>query len=182
MSEKFYRPGLTFKSRASACQFIIRPKVVNYGPDGLTPVSEMRELLAEFAVHRPEYTYIDSDGMTQVASDISGHFFDLDAQAEQKGWTDEEKEVAANRLLTYGPQSGGEFWLHTKAPAAKPWPKYDDAHWDQIPVLAEQLGLVAEALEYEKENKARKSVVAKLSELLTAPPAEDSGVEELAAA
>lgn len=166
MSEKFYRPGLVFYSPFSAYQYIVRPLVKQYGPDGLTEIGEIRELLAEFATHRGEYRYEDADGNTQVAADIAGHFFNLDAQAEQKGWTDEEKEYVANRLLKACTQYPGEISLHTKAPVARPWPKYDETHHNSIPTLAEQLGLVAEALSYEQENKNRESVIEKLTELL----------------
>src|SRR5262249_1405265 len=150
--------------------------------DGVTPVSELRELTAEFAMHRGEFQYTDIDGLTQTGADIAGHYFDLDGQAAQKGWTDEEKELVANRLLRAGGQFPGELRLHTKAPAVKPWPKYDEAHHNQVPVLAEQLGLVAEALAYERENKNRGSVVEKLEELLTQVPAASEQVEELSAA
>lgn len=166
MSEKFYRRGLIFTSPFSMYQYIVRPKVVNYGPDGVTPISELRELLAEFGVSRGEFKYEDVDGNLQTGVDISGHCFDLDAQGEQKGWTDEEKEYVANRLLRATTTAPGEIQLYSKAPAAKPWPKYDEAHHNQIPVLADQLGLVAESLVYERENKNRESVIAKLEELL----------------
>lgn len=182
MSETFYRPGLVFHSPFSAYQYVVRPKVTNYGPDGITPVSEIRELLAEFATHRGEYTYTDHDGLTQVAADIAGHFFDLDSQAEQKSWTDQEKELVANRLLKATEKFPGEIQLYTKKPAAKPWPKYDDAHHNTIPVLADQLGLVAEALLYERENKNRGSVVEKLEELQNAAPDVEAADEILTAA
>jgi len=173
LSDPFYRPGLIFHSPFSAYQFIVRPNVKNYGPDGVTQIGELRELVAEFAYHRGEYTYTDSDGNTQVAADIAGHYFDLDAQAEQKGWTDEEKEYVANKLTRACVQFPGEVRLYTKAPAPKPWAKYDETHHSQVATIAETTGFVAEALLYEKENKARKSVIADLEALIEAPVVED---------
>ena len=178
LSETFYRPGLVFHSPFAAYQFIVRPLVKNYGPDGLTEIGQIRELLAEFAAHRGEYRYTDADGNTQVAADIAGHYFDLDSQAEQKGWTDEEKEYVANRLIRACTQYPSEVTLYTKAPAPKPWPKYDETHIDAIPLVAEQTGTAAEAIAYEHENLNRAKLVKALEKLLTPEVEEET---ELAA-
>jgi hypothetical protein len=166
LTEKFYRPGLVFQSPFSMYQYIVRPSVKNYGPDGITPIGEIRELLAEFGVSRGEFSYTDADGNTQTGVDIAGHYFDLDSQAEQKGWTAQEKEYVANRLIRACSQFPGEVSLHTKAAAARPWPKYDEADAKSIATFADQLGLVAEALVYEQENANRKAVVSDLESLL----------------
>lgn len=157
-----------FYSPIAAFQVICRPKTELVTPTGVV-YDEIRELLAEFAIHGAEYSYTTADGFTERASDIRGHFFDLDAQAEQKGWDDDEKEIVARHLLRVICPTQPEFCqLHTEAPAGKPWPTYDSTHHNQIPTLAETLGLVAEALTYERQNKNRESVIVKLNELLSA--------------
>lgn len=178
----WYRPGLQFTSHASAYQVICRPSRQLLTPDGVV-YDETRELLAEFGVHGAEYSYARPDGTTDTAADIRGHFFDLDSQAEQKGWTTDEKEIVARKLLreiiTKFP---GECQLYSAPSAAKPWPKYDETHHNQVPVFAEQLGLVDAALAYEKQNAARPSVLAKLQEIGAQPKPTESIVEELTAA
>ena len=145
---------------------ICRPYRRHLTPQG-DLFDETRELVAEFGVFGEEYTYETPDGTTDFGVDIRGHFFDLDAQAEQKGWDDEEKELVARKLLReIVVKFPGECQLYSEPPAVKPWPKYDEAHHNQIPVLADQFGCVAEALRYEKQNRKRESVIAKLSELL----------------
>jgi hypothetical protein len=48
-----------------------------------------------------------------------------------------------------------------------PWPTYEETHHKQIPVLAEQLGLVNEALAYERaREKPRAEVTERLEGLL----------------
>lgn len=178
MTDKFYRPGLVFKSPFSLYQYIVRPTVKTYGPDGVTQIGEIRELLAEFGMSRGEFNYEDADGNTQTGVDIAGHFFDLDAQAEQKGWTAQEKEYVANRLLRATSQFPGEITLYTKAPIARPWPKYDEADAKTIAAFADQAGVTDLALAYERENKNRKAVVDDLESLLVSVQEET----ELAAA
>jgi hypothetical protein len=179
---KWYRPGLQFHSPFSGYEVICRPFFRQLTATGET-LTETRELKAEFATHGAEMVHTDSDGVQTMHPDIRGHYFNLDAQAEQKGWTDDEKETVARKLLMeIVVKYPGECRLHSAAPAGRPWPKYDTAHHNQIPVLAEQFGCVAEALAYEKENKNRESVVAKLNELLATPAEEDAVEDDLIAA
>jgi hypothetical protein len=187
LSQTYYRPGLKFKAhqKSQGHQEICRRFVpAQYTPDGAGIVrDEIPALIAEFAVHRGEYNYTDPDGVEQRAADMSLGWFDLDAQAEAKGWTDNDKEVVARHMQQMcQKRPGGDFSLWSKAPAQKPWPKYDEAHHNAVPTLAEQLGLVGEALLYEQENKNRATVVDKLKELLDKAQTEAVASESLTAA
>ncbi len=183
--QTYYRPGLVFKAHAKAqghqecCRRYVPPV---YTPDGAGIVrDEIPALWAEFGVYGGEYTYIDPDTeRTEVGTDFRGGWFDLDAQADVKGWGPAEKEIVARHMLRLLEKNPGwaQFSLHSKAPAAKPWPTYDETHHNQIPTFAEGVGLVNEALAYERENKARDSVIQKLEELLERA----SVAEELTAA
>lgn len=75
--------------------------------------------------------------------------------------TDDDRERAEQMLLTSG-RLGNEFIVIEEVKAAKPWPSYDETHHNKVSVLASELGLVNEALAYERENKNRSSVVEQL--------------------
>lgn len=79
--------------------------------------------------------------------------------------TDSEREAGENLLLN-SPFYGSEFIKIEEVKAAKPWPAYDDTHHNEVASLAAKLGLVAEALAYEQENKQRASVIEKLEAAL----------------
>lgn len=176
-----YRPGLTFGSKTSAHIEIIRPRVDILASSGVK-TDEIRELIAEFGTHNPEYVWEDGDGHSHTAPDIRGHFFNLDQKAEQDDWTQEEVELAAKKLLYACDRFPGDIWLHSRTPAARPWAKYDDTPYGQIVGLAEATGTVAEALTYEQENKKRKSVVDGLTEALAKGVVEAVDVDSLTAA
>lgn len=185
MSETtYYKPGLVFKAHANSKghQEICRKEFKQLALTGEI-ISETPALVAEFAVHGGEYDFINSDGFADRAADIRLGYFDLDSQAEQKGWGPDEKEIVARHMIRMAEKRpGGDFTLWSKAPAQKPWPKYDETHHNQVAVLADQLGLVGEALAYEQENAKRPSVVAKLNELLNAAQIEAASEESLTAA
>ena len=141
-------------------------------------IQDTADLLVSSGMRDAGYTYVNIDGAEDVAADIRGHFFDLDAQAEQKGWSDEEKEIVARHMIRMCQRfPGGDFSLYSKPKLPAPWPRYDETHHAKIADLAEQLGLVAEALAYEKENKKRSSVISDLERILAS-----KAEEELAAA
>lgn len=165
-----YRPGLKFKSKYAATQVCVQGAEPIYTGSPPVQVGRLKEIVAEFATHGAEYTYTNPEtGAQERAADIRGYFLDLDQQAYDKDWTDEEREMVAKKLLFVCDTEPGEIWLYSKPAVPKPWPKYDEAHHNQVATLAEQLGLVHEALAYEQENKNRESVVAKLKEIISAP-------------
>lgn len=91
-------------------------------------------------------------------------------QAEY-GVSDADRESAENMLLT-SLFYGTDFIVVEEVKAAKPWPSYDDAHHNKIASLAAELGLVAEALAYEQENKQRPTVLEQLEAALPTETAE----------
>ena len=166
MADFEYRPGLKFRSRYAAYQYIVRPRKGVYAADG-TEIDVIPELLAEFGIAGEEFSYVDPDTNEQtVGADIRGHFFDLDQQADEKGWSDEDRALVAKVLLRNQPKFAGDYQLYSVAPLAAPWPTYDTAHHNTIASTAAATGLVAQALAYEKQNKNRQSVVDKLQEEL----------------
>ena len=158
-----------------------------YAGASATVIGHSKEIVAEFGVAGPEVSRLDENG-DQVndqytgeplkAVSIVGGVLDLQAQAEQKGWTPEEVEMVRAKLDYACRTEPDKVRRRSKARAAAPWATYDTIHHKKIPVLAEQLGLVAEALSYEKENKNRDEVVSKLEAALAGGRVEEALVAE----
>ena len=173
MADTDYRRGLMFRSPYSLFQYVVRPTKNIYSVDG-TVIDTIPELVAEWGMSAGEYSYEDTDGVTQVAAEIRGNFFNLDVQAEEKGWSDDDRALVALVLLKNQPKFAGDYQLHSVAPVPAPWPTYDSTHHNAVPTTAVATGLVAEALAYERQGKNRESVVEKLEEeLVRAQVADD---------
>jgi hypothetical protein len=165
---------LIFKSKFSGFRVKVRSESRQiHGATGVE-IGKTPSLVAEFGQFGPEFEFTAPDGSIETGANIVGHYFDTDEATERLNWSPEEKEAVEKVLLMWCGKWPESVWLHSEAPAAKPWPTYDEAHHKSIPGLAEQLGLVAEALAYEQQNKKRTEVVEKLSELLNAPAVEDA--------
>jgi hypothetical protein len=146
---------LIFKSKFAGFRVKVRSEASVVHPSTGVVINKIPGLVCEFAEFGPEYDFEDPDGNMSTAADIRGHTFDTDAAAQQQNWTVDEKDTVETVLLSWCGKWPEAVWLHSEAPAAKPWPTYDEAHHKSIPGLAEQLGLVAEALAYEQQNKKR---------------------------
>lgn len=166
-----------YGSRYKAFRVNIRPQIDEYHPTMPVIVRTIPEMVAEFGVHRDEVQVETPEGVERFG-DIAGNFYDLDADSAQKGWTDEEYQIAQARLDALCQTWPAAIWRITAAPAVAPWPTYDDTHHFKIAALAETLGLVEQALTYERENKAREGVLKALEEKLGVRETE----EELTAA
>ena len=175
--------GKIYGSKASAYQVLVRPRKDIWNHDGSVLMDQRPALTAEFAFHGGEFPFENPlTGMNDTAADIRGHFFDSAQQAEEKGWTQEEHDMVV-KVIDMKCKSEPEYvWEVSLAKAEKPWPTYDTAHHNQVPALAEQLGLVEQALVYEQQNSNRASVVAKLSEILERQSDQDGAEEALTAA
>lgn len=83
--------------------------------------------------------------------------------------TDDERKEGEQMMLS-SPSYGKDF-IRVDVTAAKavsaPWGSYDKTHHNKIPLVAEDLGLVSEAIDYERATKNRTSVLIALSEKLT---------------
>lgn len=150
--------------------------VARHGHDILHPVTgtkidEVKRLAAEFGVHRGEYLWENPEtGEQETHADIAGFFYDLDADALAKGWSDDEKEAMRRRLIEAAQNTPDFCRIHSSTPAAAPWPRYDSTHHFKIPGLAAELGLVEQALIYEQQTKNRDGVVKALQERLGSVP------------
>ena len=91
---------------------------------------------------------------------ISG-FDSFQAQAEN-GWTDEEREIVEQALLS-SPHMGTDHILLEAVKAEKPWPTYDEDSPEQIVTIARAIGLVDAAITYERENQARREILVELA-------------------
>lgn len=93
---------------------------------------------------------------------ISG--FDTELAQNEHGWTDEEREMVEEKLLS-SHALNVEFMLLVPDPAAKPWPTYDAlTDVDEIVSIAVATGTVDAALAYERENRNSAAVLEALEE------------------
>jgi hypothetical protein len=153
-----------FRSKYAAYRVKVRSERKVWNAGGTAVIETIPEIVAEFAQHLGEFDYQDETGMPRRGADIRGHFFDLDVAAEVNGWSDEDKELVRKVLLMQCKKTPADVWVHETAKPQIPWPTYDSTHHNKIPVLAEELGLIGEAIAYEAANKNRDSVVAALEE------------------
>jgi hypothetical protein len=174
-----YRPGLIFVSKHAAYTMSLWPERYHIYPDG------SRELVAppggaEFDLgleSTGEFTPEDDEGnpvttapvlgmenypsMSNLRADIRGGAFDLDAAVVYYGWTDDQRDMAAMKLLRIAldPRHPEVNLFEPKAPEP-PWPTYDKLqNYLEIAKLADDLGLLDEALAYERYTKRRKGVL-----------------------
>jgi hypothetical protein len=110
---------------------------------------------------------VEEDEVTPANPVENGRVGVWDSVAWQAEYSlsDEDREAGENLLLN-DPAHGIEYIVVEEVKAAKPWPSYDDMHHNKVASLATELGLVAEALAYEQENKNRASVVEQLEAAL----------------
>jgi hypothetical protein len=171
--------GKVYRSKAAAYQVLVRPEIKKWDATGSVVIDRIPPLTAEFAYHGGEFPFRnDLTGAMDMAADIRGHFFDSAQQAEDKGWSQEEHDIVVKVLDGLCVKAPEYIWEYSAPKVEKPWPTYDDTHHKQIPTLAETLGLVAEALQYEQQNKNRGEVVERLTAMLEQP----AEAEELTAA
>ena len=180
-----------YESPYSLYQIMVQGKEPIYAGASATIIGYTKEIIAEFGVAGPEVDRVvyDEKGEAQPVLDVSsgmplktayiiGGVFDLQEQASRKGWTDEEVDMVRSVVDRICREYPAEVKKRAKTKASAPVPTYDTLHHKAIPGLMEQLGLVGEALNYERENKNRAEVVAKLEELLVKDRAEEALVAE----
>jgi hypothetical protein len=114
--------------------------------------------------------WLEGDGVTQEPLDLRIGCFDTIEEQSRQGWDDETREKVDAFMLAK-PNYGQDFTKVEKilVVSGKPWPSYDETHHFKIPALAAELGLLEEALAYEKDNKNRESVISGLDEKLSIP-------------
>lgn len=145
---------------------VVRHEVIEWHPTmsgvklGTTPA-----IRAEFGVLGPEYQFEDAEGVVTTHAAISGGIYDLDIDAQEKGWTQEEQSLIEAKLDEMCKQPWCGIYRDTEPVVAAPWGTYDNIDAEKIPILASELGLVEQALAYEQATLNRKKVIADLQEL-----------------
>lgn len=145
--------------------YTITPSLpINFRQEGLT----QRDIDAGLAYWKsfPGLPY-EEDGVTPVNPVDAGRIGVWDSEEWQKEYklSDEDRQ-GAERLLLESAFNGVYFFALEEEKAPKPWPSYDSTHHNKTASLAAELGLVAEALAYERENKNRTSVIEQLEAVL----------------
>jgi hypothetical protein len=193
-----YRPGLIFLSKHAGYTMSLWPERYHTYPDG------QREMVeppggAEFDLglqSAPEFIPEDEDGnpvttapvigmenyhsMSNVWADIRGGAFDLDAAVVYYGWSDDQRDMAAFKLLRIAlDPRHPEVTLFEPTAPEPPWPTYDKLqNYLEIAKLADDLGLLEEAFAYETYTKKRKGVLEALQLRRSAHEAEAALVAE----
>lgn len=110
---------------------------------------------------------VEEDEVTPADPVFCGRIGVWDSVAWQAEYSlsDADREAGENLLLNDSAY-GVEYIVVEAVKAAKPWPSYDDTHHNKVVSLAAELGLVAEALAYEQENKQRPTVIEQLEAAL----------------
>jgi len=106
----------------------------------------------------------DYSSMSNMRADIRGGAFDLDSMADYYQWTEEQRDTAARKLLRVAldPRQPQVTLFEPKAPEP-PWPTYDKLqNYLEIAKLADDLGLLVEAIAYERYTKRREGVLSAL--------------------
>lgn len=98
----------------------------------------------------------DTEEHLSPRSRISG--FDTVLAQNEFDWTDEEREIVEQKLLT-SEHLGSDHIELKPEPAALPWPTYNTDDAETIAIIAKTIGLVDQALRYERENANRPEVI-----------------------
>jgi hypothetical protein len=161
-----------YGSKFRAFRVNIRPKVEIPHPTMPVILETIPDMVAEFGIHLPEVE-VEIEGSTERYGQIVGNFYDLDADAEAKGWTEDEYKIAQARLDALCETWPEAIWKLEPAVPTAPWATYDATDAKKVAILAGELNLAGEALAYEKATLNRKQVVTALEEV-----AEMAAVEE----
>lgn len=126
------------------------------------PVEWHERLAAEFGTFGPEVQIFNPETgeMTETA-DIRGGFYDSVSAQSQFGYTDEERQAIEQKLREVA-QRRPDFVQEIVAqhvPATAPWQTFDQMEPVEIVKAAKTLGLVPEAVRYEREGQARPEVL-----------------------
>lgn len=145
------------------CQF----DPILYGPPSLYE----REVAEKTMVFQG--VALEEDEVTPVSLQARIGVFDTDVAADQRGWTQEQKDWIERKLLGSGDR-GSQFILVEQARAPKPWPKYDELRAVgrrtvkdvavKVAEMTQDLGIdPASVIAYERENANRAEVLEALA-------------------
>ena len=122
---------------------------------------------------------LEADGITPEPLTLRIGVFDTEVEQERQGWDDETREKVEHYCLNH--KAIGISFVKAEPVVreiAKPWPSYNSTHHFKVAGLAEELGLLEEALAYERANKARDGVIEALEEKIEnrgPRPSEEAG-------
>ena len=184
---------MLFKSPFGAYSVKVRSALPRYNARGEV-ISERRALRAEFGrwVGDEQMVANPLDPQHPIPSaELVGHFFDTDAwyQEAVEGVTNpdelellaEEKEYMEFVLQREARNKPGQLQLVQKVAVAapRPWLTYDAQTAEEVVDAAQLLGMVREAVAYERNGLQRPDVLSVLEPLLDGPlPEAEEGYEE----
>lgn len=157
------------KRTTTAESYIVKDAIpIQFAQDELTS----DDIAAAKALLRWPGLPVEGDGVTPIDPAEYGRIGVWDSVSWQSkyGLTDDERREAEQMVLA-SHFRGQHYALVEEAAsvaAAAPWPTYDTTHHNRIPPLAEELGVVEDAIGYERANKNRATVIAALEERLPA--------------
>lgn len=160
--------GMTFYSPIKAMTFNVRHRLVTkYHPVTGAELEVLPPIRAEFGRLGEEIDIPVPGGGTHKGAEIIGHYFNSAVAQDQNGWSDDEREMVEQHLLKKCEQLPEWITLVTETLPEPPWPTYDAlSNYLEIATLADKLGLVESALEYERRTKNRDGVVSELEKRL----------------
>lgn len=133
---------------------------VKFTQDYIT-ASDVEQALRQWPEKSFRGRWVHEDGITlQPLPELIGVYDTLEEQ-QRNGWSDEVRETVEKWMLAK-PNLGHDF-IQVDEPSFKaPWPNYDSTHHFRIPGLAAELGVIDEAVAYERATKNRESVLKSL--------------------
>jgi hypothetical protein len=180
-----------FGSRASCYYVCIQAKEPKYLPGTATIIGYEKEILAEFGVAEGEYMVTDKNGEPMLdegtglpfgrTANIRGHYFDSRAQQEQKGWTDAEHDRVVARLQHLCVQEPQDVWALEDVRLAPPLPGWESLSAARRIAISAELGLVGDALAYERQQNTDPDLIAKLERKVAAQVSDAALEAELVA-
>lgn len=153
---------MLFYSPHAALRVICSIQRQKFHPVTGDPIETTPGITAEFGKLGAAYEYTDPlTGETGQGADISGHFFDTDLEAAEKGWDQDTKEMVERKLQALCRQQPEriQFREREAVKAALPWPTYESMDAAAVVAFAKAAGLEDEALAYERENRDRPTVI-----------------------
>jgi hypothetical protein len=163
---------MLFKSPHANLRVICRNQIVKRHPVTGDPIETVPELVANFGKMGDVYTYDDPlTGEQRQGARMFGGFFDTDVEAVEQEWDEDTKGLVERTLMRFAQtqQDRIQYVPREKVPAGLPWPTYDVQEPEQVIEYARALGLVSEAVAYEKENLARPLILDALEDVAEAP-------------
>ena len=181
-----------YGSKASMFQAIVRGAEPIRHPGSGVEIGRQKALVAEFGTSTPEIKVTGDDGEELIdpgtgrpigrIADVRGHYFDSVVQGREKGWTDEERQMVEQRLDYLCVTQPSQVWHLEDAKLPEPLPGWANLSAARKMALASELGVLAEAAAFERQNDGDPDLIGKLEKKLAEQQAADSVEDALSAA